>query len=292
MKFFMSKFAGVFLACVYFFPCAYAAAPLDPVVESVQKLVYSPLYFGPTAFPLPELRSGKVARKFEFEARGEFHSFSGDRTKDVFLRALLPIVPGRAVIEVSFVPWEHYRTTREEADRRHAIDVRNSGPAYSGDVVVSSTYRLLESDDWFDALLYLGLKSASGARLCDARFTDAATYWVGADVGRELAWNAAGTCWLRISAAGGFYCWMTNSLVQRQNDAFQYGAGLSSRLGNFYFGTDVSGFSGYLNNGDHPVILRNQLQYDLHDNVISLRYNIGLRDFLYRTFSVGLICRF
>ena len=41
--------------------------------EQMKYLVYSPRYFGPSAFPVPELRSGKVSTRYEIEARGEYH---------------------------------------------------------------------------------------------------------------------------------------------------------------------------------------------------------------------------
>lgn len=31
---------------------------------------------------------------------------------------------------------------------------------------------------------------------------------------------------IRVQALAGFYCWMTNDVVNRQNDAFCYGAGV------------------------------------------------------------------
>ncbi|MDR0536759.1 MAG: hypothetical protein LBH04_01725 [Tannerellaceae bacterium] len=260
--------------------------------DRMDSIIYSPRYFGPSAFPIPELRAGKVPTKFELEVRGEYHYFAGDSTTDVFLKALLPIVRGKAALEICFIPWEDYRTSQETADERNASSTGKGDSKYTGDVVISALFQLLESDKWLDMLLYFGIKTASGGRLGDARFTDAATYWIGMDAGKLLASSSDGRYFLRLQAASGFYCWMTNDRVHRQNDAWSYGAGIAAGLNNVSISSDFSGFHGYENNGDKPLIWRNCIQFDFRNNVISFRYNHGLRDFLYDTYSIGLIRKF
>lgn len=87
----------------------------------------------------------------------------------------------------------------------------------------------------------------------------------------------------------GFYCWMTNDLVHRQNDAISYGAGFTGTYRNFMLRTDLSGFYGYENNGDRPIILRNNLTYEIKKNIVSLRYDHGMKDRLYDSYSLAYI---
>ena len=47
-------------------------------------------------------------------------------------------------------------------------------------------YLLLRSEKWMDIVVSANLKTASGGRLCDARYTDAASYWFDANLGRTL----------------------------------------------------------------------------------------------------------
>ncbi|MDR1259084.1 MAG: hypothetical protein LBK65_07405 [Tannerellaceae bacterium] len=256
-------------------------------------LIYSPRYFGPRAFPVPELRSGKAPDNYEAEVRGEYHYYAGDRTKDLFLRLLLPLVRGRAGVEISLIPLERYRMTPETRDERNAVALEwSNNEPYSGDVVVSAFYQLWKSEKWFDAIISLNLKTASGGRLCDARFTDAATYWIDVCAGKDIAGGADPGRVLRFQAMAGFYCWMTNDMVHRQNDAILYGLGLSGTLGRFSLSSDLSGFSGYENNGDHPVIWRNDLRFEYLGNILSLGYDHGMKDSLYDTYSVGYIRKF
>ena len=255
--------------------------------------VYSPRYFGPNAFPVPELRSGRSAVYYEVEARGEYHAYTGDKTQDLFLRALLPVVKGKAGIEIRFVALEKYKLTPETRNERHAAELEcPPNERYNGDVTLSAYYQLVRSEKWIDAMFSLNLKTASGGRLCDARFTDATTYWVDLTAGKDLLQSRNKHYALRIQAMTGFYCWMTNDMIHRQNDAFLYGAGLTGLLWRFSLSTSLSGFYGYKNNGDRPLLWRNNLQFEYRNNILSLHYVRGMQDSLYDTWSAGYIRRF
>ncbi|GHT30267.1 hypothetical protein AGMMS49574_09460 [Bacteroidia bacterium] len=258
--------------------------------EQMKDLVYSPRYFGPSAFPMPELRSGKVSTHYEIEARGEYHYYTGDVTTDLYLRALLPFVRGRAGLEVSFIVLEKYKLTEATRVERHAsLTECPSNERYNGDVVINAFYQVLESEKWFDAMISLNLKTASGGRLVDARFTDAATYWMDATVGKDLAKSYDGAYSLRMQAMAGFYCWMTNDIVHRQNDAILYGVGFTGILDKVTLSSNLSGFNGYDHNGDNPLQLRNSAQFEFKNNIISFRYAHGMKDCLYDTYSLGYI---
>lgn len=251
-------------------------------------LIYSPRYFGPNAFPIPDIRSGIAASRFEVELRGQYHHYSGDKTKDLFARLLVPIVKGRAGVEASILIVEDYKLTPETRDERNAVETE-SPISYNGDIVINAFYQVWRSEKWVDVMANMTLKTASGSRLCDARFTDAAAYWFDVNVGRTLLKNRAGTASLRMQGMIGFYCWMTNSLVHRQNDAMLFGIGATGTYRNFSLTTDLSGFHGYENNGDRPLILRNNLRYEYKKNILSFRYNHGMKDYLYDDFSLAYI---
>lgn len=256
--------------------------------DKIPLLTYSPRYFGPNAFPIPEVRSGISTSRFEVELRGQYHHYSGDKTKDLFARLLIPVVKGRAGIEASILIVEDYKLTPETRDERNAVETE-SPISYNGDIVINVFFQLLRSEKWVDIMANMTLKTASGSRLCDARFTDAAAYWFDVNVGKTLFKNTSGTASLRMQGLIGFYCWMTNSLVHRQNDASLYGIGFTGTYRNFSLSTDLSGFYGYENNGDRPLIFRNNLRYEYKKNILSFRYNHGMKDYLYKDFSLGYI---
>ena len=278
-----------------FMPTAYSqeAGSENDWINNMSKLIYSPKYFGPSAFPIPELRNGRVSESYEVEIRPQYHYYVGDQTTDVYLRMLLPLVRGKAGLEINFIPWEKYKLTAETQEERNAAE-RECPPyeKYSGDVVLTAFFQLLQDNEWIDAMIDFSIKTASGGRLCDARFTDAATYWFNLNIGRDLAGYSYDKYYLRLIASSGFYCWMTNSLTHRQNDAWAYGIGLTGGLDKVTVSTDISGFNGYNGNGDSPLIWRNNVKLEFNKNVISFRYNHGIRDYMYETYSIAYIRKF
>jgi len=260
----------------------------DPWQEYMKYFIYSPRYFGPNAFPLPELRSGRLDNRYEVEARGEYHTFKGDRTKDVFGRIFIPVAEGLAGVEISGVVYEYYNMTQEIVEERHTAGQSWRNGA-NGDLIVSALYKLFKNSKRIDFLLEATLKTASGNRIADARYTDAASYWFDLNTGCYLAKNADASSFLRLQALAGFYCWMTNNIEHRQNDAFLCAAGISGGLKNLTFQVDMAGFYGYDNNGDRPLILRTRLHYEYKKNALSLRYKHGIHDFQYDTYSLAYI---
>ena len=255
--------------------------------DKMENIIYSPRYFGPSGFPIPELRDG-VSKRFEVELRGQYHYYSGDKTKDLFTRIMIPVVKGKAAIEVSAVIVEDYKLTPETRDERFAADTE-SPISYNGDVIVSTFFQILRNPKWVDAMVSLNLKTASGGRLADARFTDAASYWFDLTVGKTLYENKNLDASISVQGLAGFYCWMTNDRVHRQNDAMHYAIGFTAKLLNFSLETDFSGFHGYKDNGDRPMILRNNLTYEYKNNGLSFRYYHGMKDRLYETYTLGYI---
>jgi hypothetical protein len=257
--------------------------------ETMRFLQYSPRYFGPNAFPLPELRSGGIETRREAELRGEYHEYEGDRTKDIYARVFVPIAEGRAGVEVSYVVYEYYNMTEETVEERHAAGRFWKAGAH-GDIIVSSFYQLLRNEKWVNIMLEATLKTASGDRLADARYTDAATYWFNLNFGRFLYKSPdRPSSYLHIQGLAGFYCWMTNDIVHRQNDAFLYSAGISGAHKNFTVNADITGIYGYKNNGDRPLQLRTGLNYEYRENILSFRYKHGMKDCLYDSFSLAYI---
>ena len=71
---------------VFVFSATYSHA--DSWRDKTELLIYSPRYFGPNAFPIPEMRDGRVSERYEVEVRGEYHYYTGDKTWNI-VRSLL-----------------------------------------------------------------------------------------------------------------------------------------------------------------------------------------------------------
>lgn len=62
-------------------------------------------------------------------------------------------------------------------------------------------------------------------------------------MGRNLWKSADGKASIRMQALAGFYCWMTNDMVHRQNDAISYGVGFTGKYRGFTLATNLAGFT-------------------------------------------------
>lgn len=283
----MSIFRKI-LSVIILFVSVVSSVQADDWWEKRQFLTYSPRYFGPNAFPYPELMGGKLPSRWEVELRGEYHTMKGDQTEDIFARVYIPIAKGKAAINASWTIAEWYKTSEAVRDERHAVDVKSPIGCH-GDILLNFYYQVWSSEKWLDIIASANLKTASGNRLCDARYTDAVSYWFDVNFGRNL-WESYNKQFnVRLEGLLGFYCWMTNLEMNRQNDAFLYGTALSAKCRNFTAKLDYVGFKGYLKNGDRPMLLRARLAYEVKKNIISFRYRHGLQDFQYDTFSLGYI---
>mgnify|MGYP006978897208 CR=1 FL=1 len=191
-------------------------------------------------------------------------------------------------MNVSWVFQEWYEMSPEVRDERYAVELK-SPIVCRGDVIFNFYFQALRSEKWMDIVVSANLKTASGGRLCDARYTDAASYWFDANLGRTLWKRKDVNASIRVQALAGFYCWMTNLDDNRQNDAVCYGGAVSGAWKNLSARCDLVGFRGYLNNGDRPLLLRTKLEYEIKKNIISFRYRHGLHDFLYDSYSLAYI---
>ena len=113
--------------------------------------------------------------------------------------------------------------------------------------------------------------------------------WFDANLGRTLWKRKDVNASIRVQALAGFYCWMTNDVVNRQNDAFCYGAGVLGTYRGFSLDCNYAGFRGYRDNGDKPMILRTKLNYELKKNILSFQYKHGMKDHLYDSYSLAYI---
>lgn len=282
----MNKQLYKFLVLLVFIAVYIPQAKSQDGWEKHENMQYSPRYFGANAFPLPELMGGKLSSRWEVELRGEYHKMPGDKTKDVYARAYVPIAGGKAAVTVSGVIREWYKTSEAVRDERSAADVTPYNPSW-GDIIVNCYYQVWQNEKWMDIIASANIKTASGTRLSDARFTDAANYWFDVNLGRDLWKNDKAS--IRMEGLMGFYCWMTNRMDKRQNDAFSYGIGLRGNYRNFSLRGDYSGFVGYIGNGDRPMVLRMKLEYELKKNILSMGYKHGFQDYLYDSYSIAYI---
>ena len=250
-------------------------------------ITLTPAFLGPNALPVPEVRNGRLRTTPTLRLAGEAHFSRGDDTQNAWLDLNLPLFSDRASVSLQYVPLEYYRMDVATRDLRAARDFDGKGTA-SGDVYLGTHIQLLRDHArWPDVLLTFTLRTASGNRLSAARFTDTPGYYFDLSVGKSYAvteWVS-----LRPHLMLGFYAWQTYRNDYFQNDALLYGVGVDLELSKLTVTTALGGYSGYIGQGDRPVVYRLGVETRRGARVEYLgRVEWGLRDFPYRSLRLGV----
>lgn len=221
----------------------------------------APAYFGPNAFPVPEMPGvvsepclevaagwygGTIAAGAQNQASAE------DNTGDISIKFALPLFSDRVSLSVWGVVREFYSYGEAVAFKRR-ITVPGSG-SRMGDIYVSTDILLLkESVKCPGVVLRAALKTASGGDFVKARYYDAPGYFFDAAVSKTLRFDGF-ISGLRISATTGFLCWQTDNA--RQNDAVQYGLSVCAESAFANLECSWGGYAGWEGDGDRPMMLR------------------------------------
>ena len=251
-----------------------------------------PAYFGPNAFPVPDMLDGRTSSTMKVEIYGD--GFLGtttgrvadDLTGDVFVRLTTPLFTPKANLTVWMPIFEAYYTSAEvNALRRlqHKGDLRGVD---SGDVYISTDINLLNSEQHgVDVSVRAAMKTASANKWADGRCYDSPGYFFDVAAGREV-----GESGLRVAASGGFLCWQTDN--GRQNDAVMYGLLLAYRpqKANNRFAVDacLGGYVGWEGDGDCPMTLKTNVSWRVGDVWLRVGHQVGLIDWPYHQIRLGV----
>lgn len=252
-------------------------------------LTISSGYLGPNALPVPEIKNGLIERKTELELTASSHFNSGDPTQDISGKAFVPFCDNKIAIEVYGVIAEHFAYTEEIRDERCSRDKNGKGFSV-GDLYFCTLIQIAKNRKFPNTLLRVGLRTASGGRYDAARYSDAPGYFLDLSFSKE--YGDAQSLLFRPHMMLGFYCWQTNDELNLQNDAFLYGAGLNLIKNSWQFTPSWSGYYGYKNNGDRPMLFNIDLRKDYEKKAIRVQYEQGLHDWMYKTVRFSFIWKF
>lgn len=243
-------------------------------------MILSPAYLGPNALPVPDLYPASIPSSHSFEIGTEGHYSKGDQTANLYTAYTLPLFSDRASLQISYRPVEIYQTDTLTRDRRISRQKDPSG--YSlGDVYLSTYIQAIKQHAFLpDLMLSVNLRTASGTNLYAARYTDTPGYWMDATIGKSWKLKTESFSQIRIYGKIGFYAYQTYHVKFFQDDAFLYGLGIQSILGKFSLQNQLTGYSGYMKNGDRPMVYRLLLESKIgKNNSLILIFQQGIRDF-------------
>lgn len=251
----------------------------------------APAFFGPNAFPVPEMSDGTTSSRLKLELYsdhffGTTTSAADDYTTDIFARLTIPLFSPRANLVIWGPLYEFFHTGAEVNSYRrlpHLGDVDYHSP---GDFYVSTDFQpLIQDRHHLDMTIRAALKSASGDRYEYARYYDSPGYFFDASFARGFTFGN-GNYNLRVALSGGFLCWQTDN--GRQNDAVMYGALLAFTLGDLMLKTQYGGYVGWEQYGDSPMTIRADLSWAIGDLSLNLGYQYGFNDWPFHQVRMGL----
>lgn len=255
----------------------------DGVSDYTKYLTYSPLFFGPNALAIPQVSRAEIENKTRLESSIYFHRTKGDNTNNLFNSVYIPI-GNRVALEGYVNSIEQYEMDTVLRDLRAARDVNPKG-IIGGDIYLITHLLMVKELENRPAVgLRIGLRTASGLHLKNARYTDAPGYFFDFSLGKNVEFSQ----FLKVRLYGmfGFYAWQTNLANYQQNDAILFGLGSSWSLKKVFVNVHFSGYQGYLNNGDKPRNLSIELGKKTEKLAISLEVKKGFIDNIYNTLGI------
>ncbi|MBC7875384.1 MAG: hypothetical protein H7Y01_15395 [Ferruginibacter sp.] len=255
----------------------------DGVTHWGKYIIVSPAYLGPNALSVPLINNGSIDSFASVGLTANAHFSKGDHTQNLMLYGNYTTKKNTIAVDVQFVPYEIFKMSHAIKTERKVYYLNYNDSHTVGDVVVNTTFHLLEK--WREKIqlaVRLGFRMPSGRHLGAARYADVPGYWVDIGCGVPLKNRA----WKWISMAG-FFCWQTNVDTFRQNDAFLFGSGFEWNHKGFRIQGYTAGYTGYKNNGDRPTLLRLNMEKKKNNKIYIFRLQQGLHDFAFFSAEAG-----
>lgn len=268
--------------------------PPDPytIVENKQHfskyMIMNPAYLGPNGLPVPRLHMGSNPEKLNLEMSYEHYFQNQEKTQDVLIDIKIPVANGKVALEFRYVPFEFYEVKEEMSRRRRSRSGESLSGQSFGDVYFGTAVQLIEGHSWMPDLLFgMSCKTASGTNLEDARHTDSPGYYIDLSMGKSYPFGKELKNYFRWYMLGGFYAWQTYIDEFPQNDALYYGFGMTLDFKSVYLASNLRGLSGYMFNGDQPVVLIGEIGLREGRTAFVLGYEWGIIDYPFKCVRVG-----
>jgi len=259
-----------------------------PVVCS-QTVNYSPAYFGPNANPVPVFSDATIPSMTTIGLSGSYYFGFGDNTSSVTFSTEISLLPERVSVKVWVATFEYFRVTQAVYNERNMTGNKLSGTA-NGDFYVQTRISVLkEKKNSPSIILNSTLKTASGTNFKQRRYFDTPGYYFDLEIGKSIRLKNNILNEIRFVTNVGFLCWETTNSTQ--NDAPMYGGKiiLSNRL--FDFENTLSGYYGWMNNGDAPLVYSSKLNFKQTKFDIFVQYQYGINDFPYHHIQTGFVLK-
>jgi len=259
-----------------------------------QTVRYSPAWFGPNANPVPEFSDGTIAKYTKIDAMADYYFGFGDETRNLYIKAEIPLVSERVSFKFWSTFFERYNVTPELSAARNMQDGNTSGRA-NGDLYVQTRISLANEKKILPAIIFnTTLKTSSGTADEYKRYFDTMGYAFDFEFAKSFHTNAKFINTFRIIANAGFLCWETTNSTQ--NDAVMYGIKFIFGAQKWNIDQTFAGYTGWMarhpnygaDYGDAPIVYA--LKFNLQPKKVNyfVQYQYGLRDFPYHQMRLGV----
>lgn len=268
--------------------------PPDPYTQSdgvthwSKYQITSPGFLGPNALPVPLMHKALIPGKFYWTGLYEYYYGTGDVTHDFKIHMIIPVANGRIGLEFRYVPVEFFSMDSAVSRTRRTIDgVAVDGKAF-GDIYFGTIIQVVKDHAYLpDLSVSMNCRTASGTGREYARHTDSPGYFLDASIGDSYGKDRGFFRHIRWYAELGFYAWQTYLDNYPQNDALLFGGGMDFDFKDFFVNQSLSGYSGYMNNGDEPVVYRADFGIKIGNAALVFGYERGLRDYPFQSIKAG-----
>ena len=290
----------------------FSEVPIEEPVLGGNPTGIAPLYFGPNAFPIPEMIDGRTHSMLRAELAADgYLGREKDWTADIFARIRIPLFTDRVNLSVWMPVYEFYGISpaRQQTTRIQEQDSLYLNGSGAGDVYVSTEIQVWKATTWVpDFTVRAAVKTASGGQFGRARHYDCPGYFFDLSCGKSMylgnRYKAIGrrkrrfpyddsrdaAVELRIAGDIGFLCWQTDN--GRQNDALYYGLQLLVKYEWVSMRCTWMGYMGWEDHGDKPMSIHAVLSGYVKEFEPYISYQYGIKDYPFQQVRIGLVYNF
>lgn len=243
---------------------------------------YNSSNLGPNALPVPRLSNGRIDSLNSFSVSTMYHSMKGDQTGNLALYGNYVLVKDRISVDAFLVPFEIFNVTHTLKEQRKIYFYVYNQNIARGDLHVNFNINLLNKiKDKVQLSLRTGYRYATSTQPAAARMTDAPGYYFDVSASRKFHKQSN---W-KYAAMFGMYVWQLPTGLQ--NDAVLFGAGIEYNKKQVQLQTNITGYLGYFNNGDRPIVFRLRASSNKKGINWFAQFQQGVHDFKYTTGEAG-----
>lgn len=251
----------------------------------------SPNFFGPSAFPVPDMvknTTDRIRLQVNTDVAWGNLAPTTDYASTLGFDIRIPLFTERVNLSVWGQVHEWYWDTPEVREARGVDPKYNLNGDCSGEAYLSADVLLVKERKLLPSLtMRVALKTASGDDYEKARYYDAPGYFFDACATKNI--SLGGVFFKSISASlnFGFVCWQKD--IGCQNDAWLYAGSLALDTKLARLSVDLGTYAGQEHYFDKPAMFKSRLDF-LPDRMVSFffLYQKGVRDWPFQQARVGL----